>query len=60
MTPDGLLLETQRALSFDQLYAPHTKLIELQDSVRAVFYAVSIMPSLFYCVLVCALVLLLC
>lgn len=33
MSPDKLLLETQKALSFDQLYAPHAKLIDLQDSV---------------------------
>lgn len=32
-TPDKLLLETEKALSNDTLFKPHTKLIELQDSV---------------------------
>lgn len=33
-TPDKLLLETEKALSFDTLYTPHTRLIELQENVR--------------------------
>lgn len=33
-SPDKLLLETQKALSFGRLYEPHLKLMELQESVR--------------------------
>lgn len=32
-TPDKLLLETEKALSSTELYDPHMKLIDLQDSV---------------------------
>lgn len=32
-TPDKLLLETEKALSFDNLYKPHNRLIELQENV---------------------------
>ncbi|CAB1098973.1 unnamed protein product [Ectocarpus sp. CCAP 1310/34] len=31
-TPDKLLLETEKALSITELYDPHMKLIDLQDS----------------------------
>ncbi|CAM9562163.1 unnamed protein product, partial [Ectocarpus fasciculatus] len=31
-TPDKLLLETEKALSIPELYDPHMKLIDLQDS----------------------------
>ena len=33
-TPDKLLLETEKALSFDSLYKPHNDLIDLQENVR--------------------------
>ncbi|CAM9482801.1 unnamed protein product [Ascophyllum nodosum] len=32
LTPDKLLLETEKALSVEQLYQPHLKLIEMQES----------------------------